>query len=310
MKLCRGAGVHAPHRRIRSGFVRGVHQVDQGHLEVDLGALAEILQRFGEGRRPVNVVHEVKRISAESAAGPTWWCGSMPTPMCANYTPVTRSDRLLAFFGFSRSPDELPFEFGQEAWPTGLAPFIRRRQGVSLEEAGADGRELVGGHFGLLPHFAKEVAYGRRTYNARSETVHQLASFKTAWARGQRCIVPAEAIYEPCYESGKPVRWRIQQPGDVPMGVAGIWAEHPWMKDSAGKGVLSFAMLTVNAAGHPVFQRMHAPSDEKRMVLILDPAEYDRWLFCSTAEAATFFKQWLGPLDAFPAPLPPRRKAA
>lgn len=41
-------------------------------------------------------------------------------------------------------------------------------------------RELVLGHFGLLPGFAKDTKYGLRTYNARSETVDQLVSFKHA----------------------------------------------------------------------------------------------------------------------------------
>jgi putative SOS response-associated peptidase YedK len=215
--------------------------------------------------------------------------------LCANYRPVTRIDRLLTFFGVERAAGTIPHEFTHEAWPTGLAPFIRRSE--------AGGRQLDAGHFGLLPHFAKEVAYGRRTYNARSETVHELVSFKRAWSKGQRCIVPAEAIYEPCWESGKAVRWCIQQPGEVPMGIGGIWYEHPWMKQQDGTPVLSFAMLTVSGAGHPVFKRMHRPEDEKRMVLIIEPAEYDRWLQCSVDEAATFFRQWHGALDAFPAPL-------
>ena len=78
-----------------------------------------------------------------------------------------------------------------------------------------------------------------------------------------------------------------------------------------GEPVPSFAMLTVNADGHPVFQRMHKPGDEKRMVVILDPAEYDRWLQCSPAESATFFRRWTGPLDAFLDPVAPRgRKPA
>jgi putative SOS response-associated peptidase YedK len=218
--------------------------------------------------------------------------------MCSNYRPVTRQDRLLTFFGVERKAGTTPPELSAEAWPTGLAPFIRRRDD--------GGRVLESGHFGLLPHFAKEIAYGRRTYNARSETVHQLPSFRQSWAKGQRCIVPAESIFEPCWESGKAVRWCIQQPGEVPLGVGGIWFEHPTMKDKDGASLLSFAVLTVNADGHPVFKRMHKPTDEKRMVLILDPAEYDRWLQCTPAEAATFFRQWVGPLDAFPAPLPPR----
>lgn len=233
--------------------------------------------------------------------------------MCANYEPVTASDRLLSFFGVVREQGELPFEFNKEVWPTGLSPFIRRREGTD------GGRQLDAGHFGLVPHFMRELAFGRRTYNARSETVHKLASFKTAWSRGQRCIVPVECVFEPCYldlqanEMTKPVRYRIKQPGGVPFGVAGIWYEHHSMKGKDGKPLLSFAMLTVNADGHPVFKRMHKPGDEKRMVVIVDPAEYDRWLQCSLEEASTFFQQWQGPLDAFPDPLPERgsrKKAA
>jgi len=219
--------------------------------------------------------------------------------MCSNYRSVTRRDRLLSFFGVERGLEEAPSEL---VFPTGVAPFIRRAT------EGASDKVVADGHFGLLPPFAKELAYGRRTYNARSETVGSLPSFRDAWRMGQRCIVPAEAIFEPCYESGKAVRWCIQQPGEVPMGIAGVWQAHPRLKGHDGQPLLSFAMLTVNADGHPVFKRMHRPGDEKRMVVIVDPAEYDRWLFCSTDEASTFFRPWTGPLDAFSAPLerPPR----
>jgi putative SOS response-associated peptidase YedK len=218
--------------------------------------------------------------------------------MCSNYQAVTRADRLLSFFNVFRSPDEPPLELQDEVWPTGLAPFIRRA------EDGSGNRRVDVGHFGLVPSFAKELAFGRRTYNARCETVATLASFKHAWAAGQRCIVPAEAIYEPCYESGKAVRHRIGQPGDVPLGIAGIYRR--WRGPDGERW--TFAMLTVNADGHPVFQRMHKPGDEKRMVVILEPAEYDRWLQCSQAEAVTFFKQWQGPLIDVPSALPPRAK--
>ena len=217
--------------------------------------------------------------------------------MCSNYEPVTRADRLLAFFGVARPDGEPPLELQPEVWPLGTAPFIRRA------EAGSGNRVLEVGQFGLLPSFAKELAFGRRTYNARSETVATLASFKAAWAGGQRCIVPAEAVYEPCYETGRAVRWRITKAGGAPMGIAGVYRR--W-RSPDGSSQWTFAMLTVSGAGHPVYERMHRPGDEKRMVLILDPAEYDRWLQCTPAEAATFFRPWTGTLEAAPAPLPPR----
>ena len=216
--------------------------------------------------------------------------------MCANYHPVTREDRLLTFFGVERTPDQ---RTPLEVWPLGLAPFIR------LHEEGSGNKVIEDGVFGLLPHFAKELAYGRKTYNARSETVHKLPSFKDSWEHGRRCIIPAEAIFEQCYKTGKAVRWCIQQPGEIPMGIAGVYRH--WRAPD-GRLLWSFAMLTINADGHPVFEQMHAPGEEKRMVIILDPAEYDRWLQCSPVEAISLFTQWRGALDAFPAPLPARSK--
>lgn len=221
--------------------------------------------------------------------------------MCSNYRPVTSIDRLLTFFGVERDPNEELLEVKAEAWPLGLAPFIR------AHESGSGNKVVETGQFGLLPGFTTEVAFGRKTYNARSETVHQLASFKDSWAKSRRCIVPAEAIFEQCYETGKAVRWCIQQPGGVPMGIAGIYRR--WTHRATGRKLWSFAMLTINADGHPVFSRMHKPGDEKRMIVILDPADYDRWLTCTPEEAPVLFRQWVQPLDAFAAPIPPRGAA-
>lgn len=213
--------------------------------------------------------------------------------MCSNYRPVTSSDRLLTFFGVERAREDVP----ADVWPTGLAPFIR------IAEDGSGKWIADDGLFGLLPHFQVEVAAGRKTYNARSETVHQLPSFRESWKKGWRCIIPAECIYEPNWETGKAVRWQIQRPMQVPMGIAGIYRKwtHP-----DGRQVFTFAMLTVNADGHPVMQRFHKPSDEKRMVVILDQHEYGDWLSCTADEAKKYFRQWHGALEAFAKPLPPR----
>lgn len=216
--------------------------------------------------------------------------------MCSNYRPVTRMDRMLTFFGVERDRDDVP----ADVFPTGLAPFIRKAE---------DGERIVAdGAFGLLPYFATELGFGRRTYNARSETVAKLPSYKDAWSRGQRCVVPAEAIFEPNYEGEKCVRWRISQHGDVPMGIAGIYTRwrHP-----DGRELYSFAMLTVNADDHALMRRFHKAGEEKRMVVILDPKDYDAWLACSVSDAPQYFRQWRGELIAQPDPLlrPPRTSA-
>ncbi|MBK7616326.1 MAG: hypothetical protein IPJ08_18355 [Burkholderiales bacterium] len=64
-------------------------------------------------------------------------------------------DRMLTFFGVEREKSETP----PEVWPLQLAPFIR------LAEDGSGNKVIDDGLFGLLPHFAKELAYGRKTYN-------------------------------------------------------------------------------------------------------------------------------------------------
>ena len=212
--------------------------------------------------------------------------------MCSNYDPAKNIDEMQRLFGLSRTMDYQPRN--GEVWPTGLAPFIR----LALDGSGE--KILEEGHFGLLPFFAKEIAFGRKTYNARSETVHSKPSFRDSWKKGHRCIIPAQAIYEPCYESGKAVRWRIAHANNTIMAIAGIYS--PWT-DADGVSRGTFAMLTVNADGHLVYSRMHAPDDEKRMVVILGPDDYDRWLTCTPEEAKSFFKQWTEPLEASAAPL-------
>jgi len=220
--------------------------------------------------------------------------------MCANYKSLTKIESLVAYFGVSPQAARVPANLVDEVWPCRLAPFIR------LDENGRRCAET--GNWGLLPVFAKEVAYGRNTYNSRAETAHSKNSFRAAWKRSQRCIVPALRVYEQNYETGKPVRWAVENENGLPMGVAGLWTDHPTLKTAAGEPVLSFTMLTVNADGHPVYSRFHAPGDEKRMPVFLDPSEHDTWLTCSPDEASEFFRQWQNPLRTYATPLPPRGK--
>jgi putative SOS response-associated peptidase YedK len=214
--------------------------------------------------------------------------------VCSNYIPVTRLDRLLSFFGVEPSGDlELP----AEVYPLRLAPFIR------LAEDGSGNKVIEAGQFGLLPQFATELVYGRKTYNARWETVDTLRSFKDSWVRSRRCIIPAEAVFEPCYETGETERWCIYQPGAVPMGIAGVY--RLWRAPN-GQDLWTFAMLTCNADEHPFYKRFHGPGEEKRMPVILDPAEYQRWLMCTPAQAKAMCVPWFGQLEGYASPRVPK----
>jgi putative SOS response-associated peptidase YedK len=135
--------------------------------------------------------------------------------------------------------------------------------------------EALNGLFGLVPHWATDTKITKSTYNCRSETAAVKPSFRDAYKRNQRCIIPAAAIYEPDWRSGKAVATRIEHADGQPLGIAGLWSS--W-KDPKDGWVYSFTMLTINADAHPLMNHFHKPTDEKRMVAILPVDRYQEWL--------------------------------
>ena len=144
-----------------------------------------------------------------------------------------------------------------------------------------------------IPHWSKDTKIARHTFNARSETVGEKPSFRDPWRKGQRCIIPAQAIYEPDWRSGKAVATRIALASGEPMGIAGLWA---WWRSPTGEEIHSYTMLTINADEHGLMRQFHKPTDEKRMVVILPPERYRDWLVATLAESTGF-------MQAFPADL-------
>ncbi len=47
--------------------------------------------------------------------------------------------------------------------------------------------------------------------------------FRQAWSRRQFCLVPADAFYEPNWETGHAVRWRIEMASRAPFAIGGLW---------------------------------------------------------------------------------------
>ncbi|MDM0012143.1 SOS response-associated peptidase family protein [Variovorax sp. J22P168] len=232
--------------------------------------------------------------------------------MCSHYQAEKRRKQIERRFGIRLPPDWEPPPGGLHVYPTQLAPFIRRPPERESGDEAVPPFEVVEGRFGLLPGFAKDLKFGLRTYNARVETVDQLASFKHAWARARHCIVPCEAIYEPDWRSGSHVPTRFTAANDDMLGVAGLWA--PWKDPATGAWVNSFTMLTINADDHPLFRHMHRPDasraadqQDKRMVVILPEARYEEWLDAPVQQAMSFMNQFPADRLAMVAePLPPK----
>jgi len=185
--------------------------------------------------------------------------------------------------------------FKAEAYPGYMAPIIR------LADDGSGAVECVSACFGMVPHWAA-LKLARHTYNARTETVAAKPSFRHAFARHQFCIIPAESFFEPSYESGQAVRWKLSRFDDAPLGIAGIWEWRP-NGGPEDQPLVSFSMLTMNADTHALMRRFHQPQDEKRMLVVLDPSEYAAWLHTSTDQASRYFRPYpASQLQAEPAP--------
>ncbi|WP_424919121.1 SOS response-associated peptidase family protein [Achromobacter animicus] len=67
-------------------------------------------------------------------------------------------------------------------------------------------------------------------------------------APGQHCIIPAGAIFEPDWRSGKAVATRLTRADVAPLGIAGLWDRY---RNAAGQWPESYTMLTLNGSPSP-----------------------------------------------------------
>lgn len=214
--------------------------------------------------------------------------------MCTSYESNNPKEPFDVFSLFPQ-PD---FDYRPEIYKDYFAPIFRRvTDGFSTDPA----------TFGIVPR--KRIPPGVKvfdTMNARTESIGEKRSYSGAWKNLQLCLIPCKTFFEPNYETGKPVRWKIGSADGGPLAVAGLWRS--W-EEPDGASSLSFTMLTVNADEHPMMKRFHKPGDEKRSVVIIPPHLYVDWLSCkSTDEARSFFNLYAAEaMHAEAFPLPPRK---
>jgi putative SOS response-associated peptidase YedK len=216
--------------------------------------------------------------------------------VCTNFTPTTRAQWVKENLGV-----DLPSGCPEEAYPGYLAPVVVKSRQSERVACGL-------ARFGLIPGWAKDDKISRHTYNARSETAAQKPSYRTAWRQRQFGLLLVDNFYEPSYESGKAVRWKIGLASGDPFGIACLWDR--WTDPASGELVVSFSMLTVNADDHPVMRQFHKPGDEKRTPVIMPPELQDAWLSADTTQASELMT-WshMPDLSALQAPFLSRRSS-
>ena len=198
--------------------------------------------------------------------------------MCSNFQPIKPEHNHWVNQHFGCDLPNAPWR--AETYPTYPAPFI-------YLENGQPKCELA--QFGLVPHWAADKKkFGLRTYNARSETVAEKPSYRSAWKERRFGLAIMESFYEPNWETGKAIRWRIKRTDSAPVAVASIWER--FIDKETGEIIFSFSMLTINAEGHPVMQHFHKPEDEKRSIVVLNEVNFLPWMQANHDEARSLLQ--------------------
>jgi putative SOS response-associated peptidase YedK len=208
--------------------------------------------------------------------------------MCNRYTSPEEGD-IERFWKLSPRTRPLPSWLATVA-PLRPAPYVKA------------GGELEVGQWGMIPPKSETripMAKGSATQkpkrlstnNARVETINTAWTFKFPWAEGKRCLIPAWNYVEPYWGIGnKNIWWRFSRTDGRPWALAGILNE--WTDPSTGEVVPNFTMITQNCDEHPLLKLMHKPDrkadptrPDKRAVVPLEEADWDRWLHGTVEQA-------------------------
>ena len=134
--------------------------------------------------------------------------------------------------------------------PTDPVPVLLETLVDKNDPDGATRRRAALAEWWFAPSFAKELRGRHPTFNARSETVTTLASFKGAVPR-QRAVIPAIGYYETKTDGASKVPYFIQ-PEDGLLYFAGLyswWVDPTLDRSDPARWHLTTTILTRPAVG-------------------------------------------------------------
>lgn len=150
-----------------------------------------------------------------------------------------------------------------------------RRPPVAREAAAAPATTL---HWGFIPAWTRDrTTAGGPLINARAETVAEKPTFRSAWQRGQRCVLPLTGFYEWEKLGRTRLPWLFAPADAEPLAFAGLWDR--WQDPRDGAVIESCTVLTTTP--NALLARIH-----DRMPVLLDVEAAQRWLD-PNAEPAT-----------------------
>jgi putative SOS response-associated peptidase YedK len=132
------------------------------------------------------------------------------------------------------------------------------------------GRKLHHFRWGLIPSWAKDAAIAHKLINARSETVSEKPSFRSAF-KHRRCLIPTDGFYEWQHaEDGKAKKqpYFFSLKDRNLFALAGLWES--W-ESPEGDIIETCTILTTEA--NDILRPIH-----DRMPVILNSEYWDMWL--------------------------------
>lgn len=177
--------------------------------------------------------------------------------MCGRFTLGQHLDAIASTFNLPEIPQLEP---RYNIAPTQLVPAI-----VAAPEQSEKQLQML--RWGLIPSWAKDPAIGAKMINARSETVSEKPSFKSA-LKQRRCLIVADGFYEWQRQDGKKQPYYFRLESGQLFAFAGLWEN--W-RSPDGQTTSSCTILTTEA--NDLLRPIH-----DRMPVILDPKNYDIWL--------------------------------
>jgi len=182
--------------------------------------------------------------------------------MCGRFALISDTKTLIDTFGIApNSASTLP--------PAVPRYNIAPTQPVAAIRLNKDGkqRELTFFRWGLVPSWSKDIKIGSRLINARSETVAEKPSFRTAFKR-RRCIIPANGFYEWQRRGSRKQPVYIHAADNNLLALAGLW--EVW-RTPDGDSLQTCTILTTSP--NEIMAPIH-----NRMPVILEPEDFDTWL--------------------------------
>lgn len=188
--------------------------------------------------------------------------------MCGRFVVARATADLVSMFDVMAAGDNLP----EPAWnikPTNWIPVV-------LESAKGQEkvmRRLEAGRWSLTPSYSKELKTKFATFNARSETAAEKATFRGS-VKNKRAILPADFYYEWHTEGKTKTPYAIHSPNNELLGFAGLytwWPDKRLPEDHRDYWTLTATILTRAAVGE--VSQLH-----DRTPVTLPASFWDEWL--------------------------------